>query len=282
MVKFRLLMQVGQHYHILFHENQGPHPVWGRLPATAIAMNHFPNAEILLYIDTDAMLSNGKYTPTSMYEALVDKYQTNATLRNTKPSLIVNKPMKGWLCKLQCDPFGLGHGCFNSGALLWRRSKGAAAVLKAWWESRLDNGTQNFYHDTKGWFEGWDISSNHRYGHKMSEQNRLMHVYHTNPDARRRILPVPKQLGAKTNSSSCPELVDGNHTPCLQNDNESHNAKWNRRGLTCFINHYANTKDVVYKVSNLVLHPRVRRDTPLPAMINLTRSLELFHDNKVP
>ena len=39
------------------------HPVWGRLPATALAMSSFPNAKIFLYLDTDAMLSSSRHSP---------------------------------------------------------------------------------------------------------------------------------------------------------------------------------------------------------------------------
>ena len=46
------------------------HPVWGRLEATAIAMNYFPKASYFLYMDSDAILASPKFTPTSMYSAL--------------------------------------------------------------------------------------------------------------------------------------------------------------------------------------------------------------------
>ena len=235
-----------------YYENTGLHPVWGRLPATALVMSDFPKAETLLYMDTDAMLASADHTPTSMYEALARAHKTNVTLQTLEPSLIVNKPMKGWLCKVQCDKYSLGHGCFNSGVLLWRRSEGAKLILRAWWESRLDNTTQNFHHETRGWFDGWG-NGKRNYGYKMSEQNRLMYIYHTNPAVQSRVLPVPKQLGPGK-SASCPEVVDATTTPCLQND-DAYNRRWNRTSWNCFINHHANTKDVLYRYYERIINP---------------------------
>lgn len=237
------------YYHI--QKEKTIHPVWGRLPVTALAMSHFTNAGIFLYLDTDALLANARYTPQVMYEIIVNEYkgEMNATSKELLPSLIVNKPRKGWLCKAQCVLFNLGHGCFNSGVLLWRRSEGVNIILKAWWGSRLDNATQNIYDEvTNQWFYGWNGPRD-----KMSEQNRLMYIYHTNPEVRKRILPVPRQQAAFTNYTSCPEKVDKDHTPCLQDDYEM-NAKWNRTGPSCFVNHYSNRKKFVHMVYEKVLN----------------------------
>lgn len=111
-----------------------------------------------------------------------DGYGENATFTYLKPSLIVNKPFTGWLCS-QCQDFHLGHGCFNSGVLLWRRSNGMKLILQRWWESRMDNGTSNIIRKDNGtfhYFHGWGIDSpaNINSADKMSEQNRLMYIFH--------------------------------------------------------------------------------------------------------
>ena len=204
-------------------------------------------------MDSDAILASANYTPTSMYKALAyDGYGVNATFQTLDPSLIVNKPLTGWLCS-QCEQFGLGHGCFNSGALLWRRSEGASLVLKAWWESRLHNKTQNFHQEKTGYFHGWSMDNEYDYGaDKMSEQNRLMYIFHNNPDVHRMVWPVPRQISDETNSSSCPDEVDPRHTPCLQNDFEDQ-ATWNSLGSSCFINHHTDAKDAVHKALDMIL-----------------------------
>eukprot|EP00985_Skeletonema_marinoi_P008276 scaffold3705_cov159-Skeletonema_marinoi.AAC.2 len=211
----------------------------------------------MLYMDTDAILASPRYTPSVMYDAL--KYNghensTNtATLKQLSPSLIVNKPLTGWMCG-ECEKFGLGHGCFNSGALLWHKSEGMELILKAWWESRLDNTTQNIFHDEAA-FHGWS-NSNQPNGDKMSEQNRLMYIYHSNHAVRSRILSVPRQHSVEFNSSSCPNAVDTAHTPCLQNDFSRH-VKWDSPDPSCFIDHYCDNKEALHGVLDLIVATNV-------------------------
>jgi hypothetical protein len=218
------------------------HPVWGRLPATSLVMSAFSKAEVFLYIDSDALLAFPDKTPTSMYNILAyDGYGENATLQHLTPGLVVNKPLTGWLCG-ECEKFGLGHGCFNSGALLWHRSK-AELVLRAWWESRILNETKNLYEPKSSeYFHGW--SGDHRLGYKMGEQNRLMYVYATDPEVRGAVWPVPRQKSDAFNSESCPNAVDETHTPCLQSDFMKH-VKWNSSEPSCFISHYADDKKLI-------------------------------------
>ena len=234
----------------------GLHPVWARLPASAIAMSYFTAASYFLYMDTDAILTSPNYTPTSMYKTLAyDGYGENATFQTIEPSLIANKPFTGWLCS-QCMGHGLGHGCFNSGALLWWRSEGASLVLKAWWESQHQNKTQNFHHEKHGYLHGWSKKNNEPdYADKMSEQNRLMYVFHTNPDVQKVMWPVPRQI-SRDKSSSCPKADGEEHTPCLQKDFKPH-VTWNSSGPSCFIDHHADRKHLVHNVSEIILnmHP---------------------------
>lgn len=231
--------------------------VWGRLPAASLSTSLFPNAQYMLYMDSDAMLSSANYTPTSMYYALsYDGYGTNASFKHLTPSLIVNKPMSGWLCN-QCRYFALEHGCFNSGALLWRRSKGMQLVLQRWWDSRMHDGMQNFFFPLEGNntnnkrpFYGWspNVPPAINHGHKMSEQNRLMYVFNMDADVGELVWPVPRQLSVR-NISSCPEAIHF-HTPCLQNDR----AKWGEwdSSPSCFINHYADRKEAVHDVLQMM------------------------------
>ena len=145
-----------------------------------LVFSTFRGADVFLYMDSDALLVRGDKTPTDMYEDLAfDGKGAEATMRHTTPGLIVNKPFTGWLCS-ECEKFGLGHGCFNSGVLLWHRER-AEPVLRAWWESRNTDESHNFVRDGE-WFHGW-TSDEHagRVGDDMGEQNRLMYVFATDP-----------------------------------------------------------------------------------------------------
>lgn len=231
------------------------HPVWGRLPATALVMSAFPKADIFLYLDSDALLAFHDKSPTTMYNTLAfDGYGENATSRHLKPGLIVNKPLTGWLCG-QCEKFGLGHGCFNSGALLWHRSK-AELVLRAWWQSRNMDESDNFYYPKDDeYFHGWTGNNEHRIGDKMGEQNRLMYIYGTDPDVHEAVWPVPRQKSVEHNSESCPNAVDEGHTPCLQSDFMSL-VKWNPSEPSCFINHYPDKKDIIVKYAKAIMNDK--------------------------
>jgi hypothetical protein len=237
----------------VYDANDGPHPVWGRIPATSLVMTSFPQVEYMLYIDSDAMIASANYTPSSMYHILsFDGYgmgDDNVTMKYLSPSLIVNKPLTGWACG-KCNTYGLGHGCFNSGALLWRRSEGMKLILNAWWDSRLNNRTQNFILDGQPLF-GWTTLRTKDYTEKMSEQNRLMYIHSTNKDARDNIWSVPRQRSWRY-GASCPGGVREYLTPCLQNDFQKE-AQWNAIGASCFINHFAGPKDMMHKTLQLIL-----------------------------
>ena len=106
----------------------GLHSVWGRIPATVVALEMFPSARHLLYVDSDAILAMPR-TPTDMFHTLKrDAYGLNATRAVSNPSLIISKPFTGLLCR-KCNKYGLGKGCFNSGVLLWRRLAGTNMIL---------------------------------------------------------------------------------------------------------------------------------------------------------
>jgi galactosyl transferase GMA12/MNN10 family len=221
--------------------NQELHPVWGRIPATVKMMQQFPQAEYFLYMDSDAILAQSRFTPTDMYHILAyDGYGDKATMEHKCPGLIVNKPMTGWPC-IQCERFGMGHGCINSGVLLWRRSEAANVVLRVWWDSRKDSSTQNFFiKDANGvedHFFGWSRPDGADVLEKMGEQNRLHFIYNSSKTVRDAIWIVPKQISDAYKSSSCPNAMDEGHTPCLQND--FIDVKWNSTGPSCFVNHYA-------------------------------------------
>ncbi len=232
------------------------HPVWGRVPATALVLSAFPQADIFLYMDSDALIAFSNETPTDMYKDLAfDGKGEGATMQHLKPGLIVNKPYTGWLCA-QCEKYGLGHGCFNSGALLWHREK-AEPVLKAWWESRNTDDSHNFMVEGEG-FHGWsDKDEARRLGDKMGEQNRLMWVFGTNPKVREVVWPVPREK-SDIGSESCPSIVDEAHTPCLQNDG-THSMIWNPSKPACHVNHYADDKDVILKQADAMMEDRRRR-----------------------
>lgn len=228
------------------------HPVWGRLPATVLVMSAFSKADVFLYMDSDALLAFPNKTPTDMYDILAfDGYGKNSTLQQLTPGLIVNKPLTGWLCS-QCQNFGLGHGCFNTGVLLWHRSK-AEVVLRAWWESRNLDESRNI-HDPKSstYFHGWSGDEAHRVGDKMGEQNRLMYVYAIDSDVRATVWPVPQQKSDEFNSESCPNTVAETHTPCLQNDFASH-VNWNPSTPSCFVNHYADDKNKIVDYAKAIM-----------------------------
>mmetsp|Transcript_34569 Transcript_34569/g.81500 ORF Transcript_34569/g.81500 Transcript_34569/m.81500 type:complete len:379 (+) Transcript_34569:221-1357(+) len=229
------------------------HPVWGRLPATALVMSTFPKADVFLYMDSDALLASPDNSPTKMYETLAfDGYGEDATSQHLNPGLIVNKPLTGWLCG-ECERFGLGHGCFNSGALLWHRAK-AEVVLRAWWESRNTDKSENFVEPKSGdKFHGWNNNNaKDQLGDKMGEQNRLMYIYATNPDVHEAVWPVPRQRSVEFNSESCPNEVDEAHTPCLQND-DMHQVNWNPSEPSCFVHHYPDAKDALLQYANEVM-----------------------------
>ena len=92
----------------------------------------------------------------------------------------------------------------------------------------------------------------------MSEQNRLMYVYGTIPEVAMEALPVPRMTGSKSNTTSCPEIVDAAHAPCLQDDSALANAIWDRGGgySTCFVNHYFGSKGTMRRVFHLVVESR--------------------------
>jgi len=231
------------------HRGNEMHPVWGRIPATALVMEAFPKANIFLYMDSDALLAFPDKTPTSMYKKLAfDGYGENATFQHMTPGLIVNKPFTGWLCG-ECERYGLGHGCFNSGVLLWHRFK-AERILKAWWNSRNLRESQNIFIEHEGFF-GWDGNYAERIGNKMGEQNRLMYLYATNPDVRSAIWPVPRKRSVEFNSESCPDGMAG-YTPCLQSDWISE-AMWDTTEPSCYVNHYAERKESILKHSEMMM-----------------------------
>ena len=265
-------------------DNNGTlHPVWGRVPATVLAMRTFRGARVFLYLDTDAMLAGPRVGPSDLYRDLVAEHGVGGEEGATaplpveaaeQPSLVVNKPTKHWLCQKQCEVFGLGHGCFNSGALLWRRSEGADLILRSWWESRLDGPSKNFARDGRALY-GWPPTATNPTRNKMSEQNQLMYVYGTNPEVARRVLPVPRRPGSVSGTTSCPEEVDDAHVPCLQDDDKAHNPEWDRRRrLSCFVNRYTNSKHAIHELYERIvessdkgpirerLSPLIRRALP--------------------
>ena len=202
-------------------------------------------------MDSDALLVRGDKTPTDMYEDLAfDGKGAEATMRHMTPGLIVNKPFTGWLCS-ECEKFGLGHGCFNSFVLLWHRER-AEPVLRAWWESRNTDESHNFVRDGE-WFHGW-TSDEHagRVGDDMGEQNRLMYVFATDPGVREAVWPVPRER-SEAGSESCPSDIDEAHTPCLQDDSADA-ANWNpNRDPSCYVNHYADSKDDALKQARAMI-----------------------------
>lgn len=226
------------------------HPVWGRLPATALVMSVFQKADIFLYMDSDAILAFSDKTPTMMYNELAfDGYGADATMQHLRPGLIVNKPLTGWLCG-ECEKFGLGHGCFNTGVLLWHRAN-AEPILRAWWDSRNDKRSQNIFDpETKEGFHGWnDDEPTHD---KMGEQNRLIYLFGSDPLVRGLVWPVPRQKSEEHNSESCPNFVDEAHTPCLQNDFIYH-GKWNPSDPSCFISHLPDEKKNILEVTEMIM-----------------------------
>lgn len=216
-------------------------------------MSAFPKADIFLYMDSDALLAFPDKSPTMMYNELsFDGYGEDATLQQLKPGLIVNKPKTGWLCG-QCEEFELGHGCFNSGALLWHRAK-AEIVLRAWWASRNMDGSQNFFKKNGEAFHGWhEDDDNKRVGDKMGEQNRLMYIYGSDPRVREVVWSVPRQKSDEFKSYSCPNAVDKAHTPCLQND-WVHSVTWKPSGPSCFISHYPDNKSLVAEHAKAIMN----------------------------
>ena len=231
------------------------HPVWGRVPATALVMSAFPKADIFLYMDSDALLADSDKSPTMMYKELAfDGYGEDATMQQLQPGLIVNKPITGWLCS-QCERFGLGHGCFNSGALLWHRAN-AEPILRAWWESRNMDESQNFFDpEDDEFFHGWSGDDARRVGSKMGEQNRLMYIYRSDPQVREIVWPVPRQRSENFNSESCPNAVDADHTPCLQSDFYK-GMRWNPSEPFCFIHHHPDEKEQVVENAKELLKYR--------------------------
>jgi len=234
------------------------HPVWARLPATALIMNTFLQATHFLYMDTDALpaYSDDRIIPRNMYKTLsYDGYGETPSYTYKHPGLIANKPATGWMCS-QCEKFGLGHGCFNTGVLLWRKSTAAQVVIKAWWESRLSDHNENFVVEnddgTEEEFPFWEHKDeSKRLNQKMGEQTRLYYVYATNPDVHEAMWPVPQQKSSEFNSSSCPNGVHGK-MPCLQYDIA-------RRVIldppdhdpSCFINHYPDYKENIIEQAQL-------------------------------
>ncbi|KAL9187643.1 hypothetical protein ACHAXT_006021 [Thalassiosira profunda] len=232
-----------------------------------MALERFPKATHLLYLDTDAVLASPRFNIRYMYDVLAhDGYGDNATRNTLSPSLIVNKPYTGWLCN-QCERFNLGHGCFNSGVLLWRRSQGMDAILQSWWRARFHNESQNFFianeNGGQEHFFGWDKKKAGR--EKMSEQNRLMFIFRTDPDVQQHVWPVPRQVVEGVNTESCPNYVG--HVPCLQNDFAGKAkwrdaaAHWNPKEMSenrtrksggddpfCFVQHHADKKEEVSNV----------------------------------
>jgi hypothetical protein len=112
----------------------------------------------------------------------------------------------------------------------------------------LDPREDNNY--TSRGFHGWSAEPpNINHADKMSEQNRLMYLYHNDYEAKKAygIWPVPWQKSKLTNTSSCPEAVKG-HTPSLQNDRHSTGSEREEEWPMCFLNYYTNNKDGVYEV----------------------------------
>ena len=101
-------------------------------------------------------------------------------------------------------------------------------------------------------FHGWSDETKSDPTEKMSEQNRLMYIFGTDPAMQQAIWPVPRQLSYASNSSSCPDGLDEGHTPCLQTD-RALRAVWNEtKKATCFVNHFADKKGLPVEVMKLV------------------------------
>lgn len=245
-------------------------PVWSRIPATVIAMDSFRKADYFLYLDSDANLASAYYSPRDMYNILsYDGSGDEATYQHKEPALIVSKPLRGWLC-MQCIKYNFGHGCINSGVLLWKRSKEATTILKEWWEARKHDKTQNFFlnpNDTldgsyKSRFHGWSFPNSIRvrdYEDQQSEQNRLTYLYGTNARVREATWVVPRQKAVNLNTTSCPDAMDAAHFPCLQND-FTFGSRWRWGNFSadkpgCFVAHHAGME----KLSSLNLTQLILR-----------------------
>ena len=245
-------------------------PVWGRLPATALVMAKFALAEVFLYMDSDAMPTFPDKSPTMMYDELAfDGYGQEATFRHLTPGLIVNTPPYGWMC-LECTKFRLGHGCFNSGALLWHRAR-AEPVLRAWWASRKMSMTENFRDpDVNGGhgFNGWNVPElTRRLKDHMGEQNRLMYIFATNPRVRGLVLPVPRRLNT-TICTRAPKF------PCLQKTfakreeyTERVPANWNPSKPSCFISHYTKGKEAIAEHTAMMMMNNSSIELAIPTFL---------------
>ena len=242
------------------------HPVWARLPATALVLAAFPRAETFLYVDADGLLASPDASPADMYAALAPR--DDARQGAPPPGLVVNKPRDGWLCK-ECARHGLGHGCFNSGALLWRRA-GAGPVLRAWWAARDSGAADNFFPDPSGaagggrGFHGWAAkTAAQRRGDHMGEQNRLMWVYATDERVRDLVWPVPRRA-SRDGVASCPKQGGAAAEPCLQSTFNAREAggrrvaaHWNATtGRSCFVSHYTKGKELIAEHAALMIHGR--------------------------
>jgi galactosyl transferase GMA12/MNN10 family len=228
--------QIANPYHPKGHSSP-LHPVWARLPATAAVMMRFPKAKYFLYLDSDALLASSDHNPTTMYQAI--SYD-GANSTQQQPALIVHKPTTGWLFG-ECQRFGLGYRCLNSGALLWHRSQEANTILQAWWESRHSKRTENFfkYHSEEP-FIGWhQDTQEERLTHEMGVTNRLMYTYHTN-QAVHGVWPAPRDPAGKS------------HLPCLLNEwayQPSSNAGYS----SCPINHFNAYEEMAIQRTALML-----------------------------
>jgi hypothetical protein len=128
-------------------------------------------------MDLDAILESSIFTLTGIYQVFLSleeyqhKHPTSPQAFHL-PASLSTKPIRHGSVIYQ--KYGLGHGCFNMGVLLWRCVKKATRVSRAWWASRHHTPTQNFIHQGQP-FYGWggDKGAND----KMSTQNWLIYNY---------------------------------------------------------------------------------------------------------
>lgn len=116
------------------HDEEPLASPWCKVLSMLQADRDLPHAKVLLYMDSDAVVNKRfKNTPLPQFLELM---QSRLAWDPEARPLVFNQDGKCWWCAL-IERVGYGV-CLNAGTVLWYRHPTSVRLLRAWWDSSMD------------------------------------------------------------------------------------------------------------------------------------------------
>lgn len=112
---------------------------WCKVRSMIAATEEFLDVKVFIYLDSDAVISADQNSTSLQQYMTFMQHQLNWNVLE-KP-IIFNQDGPCWWCDL-IQKVGYST-CLNSGTVAWVRNPRADIMLKAWWDSALDDYSEN-------------------------------------------------------------------------------------------------------------------------------------------